>query len=271
MEEIKDRIRYRFAYKHYEQEQIDELIASGAITVKTNGRVQSFSYDPSMLDHDIIREKALKAAKNKNDQILIDTYYPPLKSLFFNIDILLNKGISVIDEPILPGPDVPINEIEQWKTNDIPDIMIAQYSDMQLEKYIKELFSLVFENYNILVETCFPTLKHFFPFYNLQPLNFVVECRTKNNDGWSLCYGYRKSKTSKNVVDVFINPQSTVINEDVFYKTYYSRIDKLFVSNNKARPISSDFYSGKAEEHCVIREWVYNMIEEDLEHIIIEE
>ncbi|MHC2994143.1 MAG: type I restriction enzyme HsdR N-terminal domain-containing protein [Candidatus Atribacteria bacterium] len=282
LEEIKRRIKIFNAKYYYKQLQFNELKKSGKIEeIKNdNSAFITHKHNNSAFNYHSIEKKALEAIKNKKEIPFPNSYgdFPPYVSLYDFIDILIKKGITVIKKPLFPQADIPIDQINDkinkmgGQTNHVPHIIVAQYSDEQLKKYIETFFPLFIKEYNKMVEVCFPTIKHSFPFYNNQPFYFIIEFNRFKQNGWTLCYGYKTDNLKENKFEVIINPAKSKFDcKDKSFKTiHFSTIDKLFRADvySKNRSIASNFNIREADEACVLRDWVYNEIENELKNLI---
>lgn len=281
LEDIKNRIKLFNAKYYFKQLQFNELKKSGKIEVIKSDSCTIIESNDSVYDYNSIKKKALKAVKNKKEIPFPNSYgdFPPYVLLYNFINILIKKGITVIKKPLFPQADIPVDRINDkinkmgCQINHIPDIIAAQYSDEQLKKYIEIFFPVFIKEYNKMIEICFPTIKHSFSFYNNQPFYFIIEFNRFKKNGWTLCYGYKTDNLKKNKFEVIINPAKSKFDckDESFKDIHFSTIDKLFRADvySKNRSIASSFNTREADEACVLRDRIYNKIENELKELTI--
>jgi hypothetical protein len=279
LEDIKNRIKLFNAKYYYKQLQFNELKKSGKIKVIKDDSGTIIKYNDSSYDYKSIEKKALEAIKNKKVIPFPNSYgdFPPYVSLYNFIDILIKKGITVIKKPLFPQADIPIEKINDrinkmgGQTNHLSHMIVAQYSDKQLKKYIETFFSLFIREYNKMIEICFPTIKHSFSFYYNQPFYFLIEFNRFKQNGWTLCYGYKTDNLNENKFEVFINPAKSKFEDNgkIFKTIHFSTIARLFEAYiySKDRSIAPNFNVYKADNACVLRYWVYSEIEKGLKEL----
>jgi hypothetical protein len=275
LEDIKERIKLFNAKYYFRHLQFSELKKSGKIKVIKKANRTIVQYNASVYDYNSIEKKALEAIKNKKEFPFPNLFgdFPPYVLLYNFIDILIKKGITVIKKPLFPQADIPVHQINKMggQNNRPSDIITAQYSDEQLKKYIETFFPLFVKEYNKVVEICFPTAKHKISFFNDQPFHFIIEFNRFQQNGWTLCYGYKTDNLEENKFEVIINPtKSKFDGKDKSFKTiHFSTIDKLFRAYiySKDRSIAPNFNVDKADNACVLRYWVYSEIEEGLKEL----
>ena len=180
---------------------------------------------------------------------------------------------NVIEEPLFPFPDIPLSQVDLrvrqrgGNVSYIPDIVTVQYSDEKLKKYVQLFFLKFIEEYNIIVKTCFPTRKQQLAFYRSQPILVVVECDTNNLNRFNLKYGYVSNSVSKNTVQVRINPESSVLDTSTFEVIHSLCISHILRADLHALPIDPDLNTTNANEACILRNWVYERLKEDLNYM----
>ena len=281
LEDIKKRIKFINAKHYYKQLQFNELKKSGNIEEMKNDNSAyiTHKYNNSVFNHHSIEKKALEAIENKKKIPFPNSnaYSPPYVLLYGFINILIKKGIAVIEKPLFPHADIPIDQINDrinemgGQTSHVPHIIMAQYSDEQLKEYIKTFFPIFIKEYNKIIEICFPTIKHKFPLFNNQPLHFIIEFNRFKNKGCTLCYGYKKDNLKENKFEVINNPTKTKFDDKSFNTIVFSTINTLFMVDiySASHSISSYFNIKKADEVCVLRDWVYSEIENELKELSI--
>jgi len=104
--------------------------------------------------------------------------FPPFEELFKIVNILLFKGYKEIKKHLLPYPDKSVIEVKEYSKQNrelnIPQIIIAQFSEEQAKLYTEKFFKLIETCYKEFVEYCFPTLKEELPFYKTLPHEYFI-------------------------------------------------------------------------------------------------
>jgi hypothetical protein len=202
---------------------------------------------------------------------------PPFEELSKIVDILLEKGYNQIKEHYLPLPDISIIETkefyEQNRTNYIHQIRIIQYSESQAKLYITEFFKNLEICYKEFVEYCFPTLKDKFSFYKAIPNKYIFYTNESDVLKWGWL-GYSTSLTG----DFEINFKDIKQKQDAFKKEGFESLrtfslDSILRVNDYARyPVKTvdGINTSKIDEHCVIRNWIYKLLEDDIKELFKE-
>lgn len=276
LDDVVNLIKLDYARYHYRNEMENEKIKKTGVTTT------SWSSE----DYQIIEERAKQAFKKgiefQRPNIAGDV--PPWEALENCIKILLSKYKS-IKTTLLPGPDLP-------KTSRFY-VYEDRYSDEQLQKYLQVFYEMFLEEYRILVETNFPTLKEKFELYSKLPVKIVIEIdRFENSSTRKSERGIKYIKIpdqNKNSVEVHINTDGSnprfewdssfeklrvlTQNEDVesnFHENFpglaESTLRTYFNTINRTVPISyvrGDRDHG-ASEHTVLRVAVYENVKKEL-------
>lgn len=268
LNEIIREIELAIAKKFIEYKLLKEKEKSGEIKEEKKGEFTSVSLNNWVYDQEEVEKKALELLKN-GEKIPYKILNEPFNLLPIYIKQLLEVGIDRIEEPLLPAPDIPIEELfnrieklnlDKTKTD---DVLVSQYSYTQLERYIKRFFELFLQGYNKLVETNFPSSRNHFRLYKLQPIHLQVFFNPFSSD-WSLIYGYQEIRSEHNIIEVEdlsqIGKKDKMIKEQ--YYNAYTTLDKLFFSfNNRFLGIP------KANKFTILREWIYREIEGEIRNI----
>lgn len=197
--------------------------------------------------------------------------FPPFEELFKVVNILLEKGYSVIEEHHLPYPDKSIIEVkEQNMAQPLSQIRIAQYSKEQAKLYIENFFKNLESCYEEFVEHYFPTFKNQFSFFKTIPHEYFFYMRSSDVFNCNM-FGYRPSNCQKIKVhfkdyitsgkafeeDNINVLRSFSFNNILHNDDYYKRIKTIDKIN-----------TSKVDEFCVIRNWVYILLREDMKNLI---
>lgn len=275
-EVVKSKIEHFFASYYYEQKQIENLIQNGTIKPNKSGGI---TIDRSLLDYKEIDRKTEKALQENKAIPRPNIYgdFPPLQVLSKAIETMKMENIEKINL-LFPSPDISEKDINaRIFKKSIPvifnpsSLLFLSYSDNQLKKFLLRFFELYIEEYSTLIETCFPTLKNRFPFFSYLPVIFYVEASTKKPFDWSLKYGYKHCDMGKSIVKVTINPKSSKLsfgNSEYADIKHWAGLDAIL--HSPAKTIDPKLKTHKANEMCILRNWIYQKINEEIEYIIEE-
>ena len=271
--EISERI-YKFYAKYYFKEKyIRELIKSNRTQFKNNRYF--FQLDEN--DWKNINEKINYAIKNKisipEPQVSGD--FPPFVALNKIINQLQDIGFKSIDNHYLPDPDNQISKVyseikkREGRKSWIPDIISAQFNENQAKNYIKEFFKNLETAYKELVEYCFPTLKNSFYFYSTMPHKFLVYMKDSKNIHM---HGFGYGAANNNELEVHFFDRSF---SDIDFSREDIEIFRGSTFSNLLRKISpiktvNNIDTSKVDEYCVLRNWVYELIQDDIKRIMRE-
>ena len=199
--------------------------------------------------------------------------YPPFEELSKIVDILIGRGYNEISEYHLPSPDVSLVESKRLAegVHRIDQIQNLQFSEGQAEAYIKSFLKHFDSCYKNFVEFCFPTFKDKFEFYGTMPHEYFVYKRGSDVRTGGMM-GYRQSNFGKAI----INFRDFISMDDAFSKGETKMMRSFqfdgLIHNDHLRLIKTidNFNTPKIDEYCVLRNWVYRFLEDDLK-IVYEE
>lgn len=184
------------------------------------------------------------------------------------MDTVISKN-KILETTLLPQPDKP--EYPGWY-----HISRAKdYSEKKLIEYTEKFFENVINEYKILVEINFPTIKEHFSLYKQFPVYVMAQLettgRTKELDG--IMYAFLKNSKHENEIEVrgvndkFINTDHSpdeygfrfeTKNGILHTSTYTDAInDFLFTANNDSSPF----------QDCPVTAMVYDLIKDDLKSV----
>lgn len=280
--EFTNLIKLDYARCYYTEQMREDKIRKTGITAT--------SWDSK--DYEIIEEKAYKAFQEGVEfpRPNVAGHVPPWRALESAVRVVQTKQQN-ITKPLLPEPDLT--------TGFSPYRKESEYSDEQLQRYLRAFFEVFLEEYKVLVETNFPTLKSFFELYSKLPTKFVVEIdkyRNSSNDRLKRGVKYAMiPKQPKNIVEVHINTggnnpriicdsinQKNIILSDEGTLEFewrsgteislpHSTLSRFFGSHMNKVPIDSPGYhhdNKSASSETVIRNAVYKEVERDLKQVI---
>lgn len=203
---------------------------------------------------------------------------PPFEELSKIVDILLGNGYKEIKDHYLPLPDKSISETKAFYEENRKDnwhqIRISQYSEPQAKLYITEFFKKLEICYKEFVEYCFPTFKDEFSFYKTIPHEYIFYMKESDVLKWGT-FGYRSSQTGK--FEIYF--KDSCESEEAFGKENlkclrsFSLDSILHLNNYYARypvPTIDRINTPKVDEYCVIRNWIYKLLEKDIEKLFKE-
>ncbi|PRZ22776.1 type I restriction enzyme HsdR N-terminal domain-containing protein [Flavobacterium granuli] len=236
-----------------------------------------YRYEP--MEQNLINEIVENALKENRKIPEYNTTgdVPPFEELSKIVDILLERGYDQIKEHYLPLPDASIIETkkfyEQNRKNYINQIRMVQYSESQAKLYITEFFKHLEICYKEFVEYCFPTFKDEFPFYTAIPHEYIFYMKESDVLKWGT-FGYRPSQTGK--FEIYFKDTSK--SGEAFGKESLKclrtfSLDAILCVNDYARyPVQTvdKINTSKVDEYCVIRNWIYKFLEDDMKKLFKE-
>tara|TARA_R110001599_G_scaffold244895_1_gene444985 strand:- start:84137 stop:87004 length:2868 start_codon:yes stop_codon:yes gene_type:complete len=184
-------------------------------------------------------------------------------------NILIERGISVLDTHYLPYPDIEIDQVEKevlrrnFKKGLIPDRVEAQFSEDKIKEYIIHFFKLVDVAYQKVVEHCFPEKKKDLVEYNNFPHEFLVYMGKNGRRLSEVTIG----KSQKGITEIIFTDISPFERRDGSppLNQYTWGLGASFESVTKDR---DDMYlSHTIGEYLPIRYWVYKLISLDIDNI----
>lgn len=237
-------------------------------------------YKDKRIDQNLIKETVENALKQNLD---IPKYRstgdaPPFQELFEIVEILLEKGYTLINEHYLPLPDKSITETKAFHEENMKNwdhIRNFQFSEAQAKLYITEFFKQLEKCYKEFVDYCFSNFKDTFPFYTRIPHEYFFYMKDSDASKGGV-FGYRASRTDK---------------FEIYFKDY-SQSDEAFKKEDlkslrafslelilQIRDYSGNRYpvqtvdrinSSKMDEFAVIRNWIYKFLENDMKNLFKE-
>jgi len=252
LKELRDRI-YKFRASHY--------------------------YERNKVTPSAINQMVEEAFKKNIDipKLNITGDFPPFEELFKIVNILLKKGYNEIEKHHLPYPDKSIIEAkefyEQNRKQDLSQIRSAQYSVDQAKLYIESFFKHLESCYQEFVEYCFPTFKDEFPFFTTLPHEYFFYMKDSDILKWG-SFGYRPSKYKKMKVNIKEYSKSTLekaFEEDNITVLRGFSLDSILHSDyhNQIKTIDK-INTPKVDDFCVIRNWVYRLLKDDMKNLFEE-
>lgn len=236
-------------------------------------------YKNEKMEHYVREETIEKALKEGIDGPKIRGMgdVAPFEELYKAIEILITKGHNQIHEHYLPLPDKSIQETKAFydinRRDNWPLIRLCQFSESQAKLYITDFFRKFELSYKEFVEYCFPTFKDDFPFYCSIPHEYFHYTKNANVLDWGML-GYRSSKTGK--FEIYFEeaePSWDLRKKEKLSILMTFSLDRILRVNDYARyPVKTvdKLNTSKVDEYCVIRNWVYQFLENDMKKLFKE-
>jgi len=217
--------------------------------------------------------------KAVTDNLILPTYYvngeyTPLETLLRIVDLLLDKGIVEIREHLLPLPDKTIAETtlfhQQIREFNLRKIRPAQYSPENAKLYVEAFFRLLEQSYSEFVEFYFPTFKERFDFYTTMPHDYFFLTKDSDVRNWGF-FGRRPSRSGKLTVNFKeLVPFGDKSKFEGGVKSFRGfSLDSIIHFSD---PIKSSNWLNERniDERCVLRNWVLQLLKEDMRGIFEE-
>jgi hypothetical protein len=233
-------------------------------------------YKYEKMEHAVREEIIEKALKDGIDGPRIRGMgdVAPFEELYKATEILIAKGYDQIHEHYLPLPDKSIVETKAFydinRRDNWPLIRLCQFSESQAKLYITEFFRKFELSYKEFVEYCFPNFKNDFPFYCSIPHEYFHYTKNANVLDWGML-GYRPSKTGK--FEIYFEqaePAWDLLKKENLNILMTFSLDRILRVNDHARyPVKTvdKLNTSKVDEYCVIRNWIYQFLEDDMKNL----
>ncbi|MFV8366379.1 type I restriction enzyme HsdR N-terminal domain-containing protein [Flavobacterium sp. XS1P27] len=236
-------------------------------------------YKYKNLDRTVMEETIEKALQENVDipKITGSGDVVPFEELFKATEILLEKGYDQIHEHYLPLPDVSIDRAKEFYEQNRKDnwhyVRISQFSEVQAKQYVSEFFRHLELAYKDFVEYCFPTYKDELDFYTSIPHEYFFYMKDDDILKWGR-FGYRPSRTGKFEIHFKDSSESDEAFKSIGLKSLrgFTLDFILCIRNDYHYPVKTvdRLNTTKVDEYCVIRNWVYKFLEDDMEKLFKE-
>lgn len=260
IEAIENGIRYKKASDYYHQRLIDEKIASGAIRGNWHGSRVMYNISLSKEDRELIEKQAREAVLAKDDHGANSVDFKKIERAIKEALTTVKEKTATITETILPDADkIP-------SRNENPDDFFTKEA---LLSFVPRFYSLFLEEYKILVETNFPTLKKYFSLYSQMPIHyFIIDNEESDYFFPEICFC---KNSDKNEVTLCRDREDVVIDETeniLHYKgRKYEIVDRSF-RGFSAFPSSPFLDFRVPSEFTVLRGRVYQKIKDELPAVL---
>ena len=201
----------------------------------------------------------------------------PFEELFKATEKILKKGYDQILEHYLPLPDVSIDGAkefyEQNRKDNWHNVRIYEFSEVQAKQYVSEFFKKLELAYKDFVEYCFPAYQDELDFYTTIPHEYFFYMKDDDILKWG-SFGYRPSRTGKFQIQFKDSSESDEAFKSIGLKSLrgFTLDFILCIRNDHHYPVKTvdRLNTMKVDEHCVIRNWVYKFLENDMEKLFKE-
>lgn len=186
----------------------------------------------------------------------------------YNIANLITNYISFYHETVISSNYLllPSNTKKEVKSSWVNDIIIESFTTKELHDYLYDIFNKCIDEYLILIEKNFPTLKENLKYYNLFKSGVKIKMylyKENNTSLWNytvrLWYCYSESKGKE--IEIVICDEEDVPNE--INERWISREDggtDIYFFNS--------FNSNKNNEYLVLSNIIYKLIKSDFENLL---
>lgn len=198
-----------------------------------------------------------------------------IEKLFKIVSILLERGYNHLENHHLPYPDKSVIEAKEYynqnKAQNLNKVRVFQYSEDQAKLYIKTFFTHLECAYKKFIDHFFPTFKGELLFYKNMPHEYFFYMRDSDILKWGM-FGYRPSKSGE--LSIHINDQDK--DREAFEKENISvlrpfSLDVILINDGRDKvQIIPNMNVSKADDFCVIRNWVYKILTYDLDKLFKE-
>jgi len=225
---------------------------------------------------EVVAQKVEDAVRDNLEvpKLHISGDFPPFEELFKIVEILISRGYTVLSEHHLPCPDIPINDVQTH--NEVKRLetymrRVLQFSEAQAKLYIESFLKHFDSAYRDFVDYNFPTLKGGFSFYSTMPHEYFIYMKDLDVLKWGHL-GYRQSETGK----VEVNFRELISSDKIFEKgetkvLHRFSLDRiLHVDYYHTIPTVDKLRTSKVDDFCILRNWVYQFLKDDLREIFKE-
>ena len=267
LNDIKNAIKFEVAYDYYQRRVFDEKAQQSASKDSRGKTIIHKHYSYSNEDFKWIYEKANEAVDE--DIKLVDyVRHIDLKNLedttLETIALLEAMGINEINEEIVPEEDTGTFNNYEWNN----------YKPNTLNTYIAKLYEWFLNEYKLIIEKNFPTLKNQFELYSKMPLTFFMHRFKRNGDEHPEFWGYSCKKSGTGLNNVVFCSQDDVKMDHT--KWTFSFKGQPYDIDYCTSFGASEFFTGDktysklntSSNRNVLRNLVYSEIERELDGVI---
>ena len=261
--EILKKLEHHKIYNIAEEFYIDKLKKEGKIKEEKRGTRTSYSYSPANYRNEI--EKLAQDMIDK--KILIPNIKPPLIESYNELKEsiqIIKKYRDYIGMPLLPIGDLK-KPLRDWQSK------VSDYSDEGITEYVKSFFRNVFNEYKILVEVNFPTIKDNLPLYKSFPIHFFAEISPPQKYIWDNKEPDREIvhtflKSDEEIYEIHVNPTTKKFHRiDIEKMTVFTKKGEKKASSISCGLLISDLMTGRGLYFKTpVRSFVYQILIREL-------
>ncbi len=162
--DIRTAVRYKNAYRYFENELIDAKRRDGVIRETWHDSIVSYSVSFSDKDREYLHRVASEAASDpqKDTYSTSDVDSKKIQEDLFNALEVVEKKTTCIDSVIMPDTEYSTRYIYGGYTKDT------------VKKVIKNIYNLYLYEYEKLIECNFPTYKQAFRLFSEFPIQIII-------------------------------------------------------------------------------------------------
>ena len=259
-------MRYERAGKYFQDKLIDERKEKGIIRPIWSGSMVSYSYSFTTEDREFIHQQAHEAALNKKG-LKPNVRYTNLEEIEFLLREALStikKKKDIIDEIIVPDHD--------HRPTSNTGLICDYYKKETLISFLHRIYTLFLEEYKILIETNFPTLKKCFSLYSKMPIHYFVVVGPQEGDFSIRIFQCKNRDSNENEVTLCQNEDVSFDSDEFTFAYKQSRYDLFSVSHIGITSILSHgpkFMKVEIpQEFTILRSMVYKEIKGELPKVL---
>lgn len=263
LEKVEQALIYKKALQYYERQFLDNKIEQGVIKPVRSGSNTSYSYSWQPGDWEFINKRAQEAVLAGTDIPTNDIDLKKLEEALVDALSVIKKRKQIIDETILPDTDAMLGYVGYFKDNFKKETIIS---------FIHKLYRIFLDEYKILVETNFPTLKSYFALYSQMPLQYFIIVSQADKDDTIKIFKCKNGCSSENTVTL-CNKEDTYFDRNKFSLTYqkntYNIISYSHLGVDSLLPSYKKFIGiNIPSEFTILRSLVYREIKDELPKVL---
>lgn len=259
-------LRYERAGKYFQDKLIEDRKEKGIIKPIWSGSTVSCSYSFTTEDREFIHQQAHEAALNKKE-LKSNVRYIDLEEIEFVLNEALStikKKKNIIDEIIVPDHD----DAPTGNTGLICDF----YKKETLISFVRRIYILFLEEYKILIEINFPTLKNCFSLYSKMPVHYFAVVGPQESDFSIKIFQCKNRDSNKNEVTLCQIEDISFDNNEFTFAYKQRQYDLFNISHIGITSILSHgpkFMKVEIPQaFTILRSMVYKKIKEELPKVL---
>lgn len=150
------------------------------------------------------------------------------------------------------------------------------YSKEGVLEYVKQFFRVFLDEYKLLVETNFPTIKEKLPLYQRLPIYVIGQLKksSRSDKADGLMYAFLDHEGSENVVEIrdYDEPDVKITDDEKNWRFLFETKDGVKSTNEYSAGMVLDgifrsYIGASIYTDCPITSWVYDALNSDLESL----